>query len=101
MFILRFFPTGSLGFWLGVSTDVGGRFFILHVFQQLLVSKMSNDGASSGDPKGKSELISRDEKRRRELEARGHRFLGASGCTNDGNRPSKECKAAVVQALYE
>jgi hypothetical protein len=54
-----------------------------------------------GDPKGKSELISRGEKRRRELEAKGHRFSGASGFSNDGNKPSKEYKAAVFQALYE
>jgi hypothetical protein len=62
---------------------------------------MSNEGASSGDPKGKSEFISRIEKRRRELEARGHRYVGAFGSTNDGNKPSGECKAAVFQALYE
>jgi hypothetical protein len=72
----------------------------LQVFQQLLVLEMLDEGASSGDPKGKSELISRGEKQRRELEARGHRFSGASGSTNDGNKPSEECKAVVFQALY-
>jgi hypothetical protein len=35
------------------------------------------------------------------LEAKGHHFLGASGSTNDGNKPSEDCKAAVFQALYE
>jgi hypothetical protein len=73
----------------------------LQVFQQLLVSKMSDEGASSRDPKDKSELILRDEKRQRELEARGHRFLGASRSTNDGNKPSEECKAIVFQTLYK
>jgi hypothetical protein len=36
-----------------------------------------------------------------ELQAKGHRFSGASGSNNDGTKPSKECKAAMVQALYE
>jgi hypothetical protein len=84
------------------STTVGGGgIFILQVFHKLLVSKMSDGGAFSGDPKGKLELISRDEKQRRELEAKGHCFLEASGSTNDGNKPSEECKATMFQALYE
>jgi hypothetical protein len=62
---------------------------------------MSDQGAFSGDPKGKSELISRGEKRQRELEAKVHRLSRASGSSNDGNKPSEECKAAVFQALYE
>jgi hypothetical protein len=41
--------------------------FILQVFQHLLVLKMSDEGASLGDPMGKSEYQSRSEKRRREL----------------------------------
>jgi hypothetical protein len=58
------------------STKGGkGDFFILQVFQQLLVSK-------------------------RELEAKGHCFSRASGSTNDGNKPNEECKAAVFQVLY-
>jgi hypothetical protein len=38
------------------------------------------------------------------LEARGEsaqRYVGASGFTNDGNKPSKECKATVFHALYQ
>jgi hypothetical protein len=54
-----------------------------------------------GDPKGKLELISRGEKQRRELEAKGHHFSRASGSNNDGNKPSEECKAIVFLALYE
>jgi hypothetical protein len=61
---------------------------------------MSDQRAFLGDPKGKSELISRGEKRQKELEAKGHRFLEASG-SNDGNKPSEECKATMFQALYE
>jgi hypothetical protein len=62
---------------------------------------MSDQGDFWGDPKGKSELISRGEKRRQELEAKGQRFSRASGFNNDGTEPSEECKAAVFQALYE
>jgi hypothetical protein len=60
---------------------------------------MSDQGDFGGDPKEKS--ISRGEKRRMEAEARGPRFSGASGSSNDGTKPSKECKVAVFQALYE
>jgi hypothetical protein len=67
----------------------------------LLISKMSDQGAFSGDPKDKVELISRGKKRRRELEAKGHCFSRASRSSNDGNKPSEECKAVVFQALYE
>jgi hypothetical protein len=83
------------------TTDGGGDFFVLQVFQKLLVLKISDQGAFLGDPKGKSELISRGEKRRRELEAKGHHFSGASGSNNDGTKPSEECKATMFQALYE
>jgi hypothetical protein len=62
---------------------------------------MSDEGASLGDSKGKSEFISKGEKRRRELEAKGHWFAGASRSTNDGNKPSEECKVAGFQALYQ
>jgi hypothetical protein len=79
----------------------GGGLFVLKVFDKLLVSKMSNEGTFSGDPKGKLELISRLEKRQRELEATGHRFSGASGSSNDGNKPSEDCKAAGFQALHQ
>jgi hypothetical protein len=92
VFILCFSQTESLGFWLGVHYRWGGR---------LLVLKISDQGAFLGDPKGKSELISRGEKRRRELEAKGHHFSGASGSNNDGTKPSEECKATMFQALYE
>ena len=57
--------------------------------------------SSWGDPKDKPELISRGEKRRRELEAKGHHFSRALGSNNDGTKPSQECKAVVFQALYE
>jgi hypothetical protein len=49
---------------------VEGGFFILQILQHSLVLKMSDEGASLGDPKGKSKYGSRGEKRRRELEAR-------------------------------
>jgi hypothetical protein len=62
---------------------------------------MSDQGAFSGNPKDKSELISKGEKRRSELETKGHRFSGVSGSSNDGNKPSEECKAAMFQALYK
>ena len=62
---------------------------------------MLDEEAFSGDPKDKSELISKNEKQQRELEAKGHCFLGAFGSSNDGNKPSKECKAAMFQALYK
>jgi hypothetical protein len=73
-------------------------FFILQVFQRLLVSKMSDEGASSGDPKDRSEYQSRGEKHQRESEAKGEsaqHYAGASRSTNDGNKPSDECKVAV------
>jgi hypothetical protein len=73
----------------------GGGFFVLQVFDKLLVFKMSDQGAFSGEPKDKSEIISRGEKRQRELEAKGHRFSEASRSSNDGTKPSEECKAAV------
>jgi hypothetical protein len=60
---------------------------------------MSDQGDIWGDPKGKS--ISRGEKRRMEVEARGPRFSGASGSNNDGTKPGEEYKAALFQALYE
>jgi hypothetical protein len=62
---------------------------------------MSDQGGFGGDPKGKSQSISRSEKRRMEAEAKGHRFSRASGSNNDGTKPSEECKVAVFQALYE
>ena len=62
---------------------------------------MTNGRAFSRDPKAKLELISRDEKQQRKLEVKTHCFSGASGSTNDGNKPSKECKAVVFQAFYE
>jgi hypothetical protein len=62
---------------------------------------MSDQGDFWEDLKGKSELISRGEKRRMELQAKGHRFSGASGSNNDGTKPSEECKAVVFQALYK
>jgi hypothetical protein len=60
---------------------------------------MSDQGDFWQDPKGKS--ISRGEKRRMEVQAKGHRFSGASGSNNDGTKPSEECKAALFQVLYE
>jgi hypothetical protein len=60
---------------------------------------MSDEGHIWGDPKGKS--ISRSEKRRMEVEARGPRFSGASGSNNDGTKLGEECKAVIFQALYE
>jgi hypothetical protein len=95
----HFSPTGSLVFWLGVYNGRGGRFFCFAGFSEVVGLKMSNQGDFWGDPKGKS--ISRGEKRRMEAEARGPRFSGASGSNNDGTKPSKECKAALFQALYE
>jgi hypothetical protein len=73
----------------------------LQVFHKLLVLKMSDQEAFSGDPKGKSEIISRGEKQQRELEAKGHCFSRASGSSNNGTKPSEECKAIVFQALYK
>jgi hypothetical protein len=99
VFILHFFPTGSLGFWLGVHYRRGGRFCCFAGFSEVVVLKMSNQGDIWGDPKGKS--VSRGEKRRMAAEARGPRFSGASGSNNDGTKPSEECKAALFQALYE
>ena len=60
---------------------------------------MSDEGDFWREPKGKS--ILRGEKRRMEAAAKGPHFLGASGSNNDGIKLSKECKAAVFQALYK
>jgi hypothetical protein len=65
---------------------------------------MTDEGASSRDPKGKSKHGSRGEKHQRELEAREEpveRYTGASGSTSDANKQSKECKAAIFHALYK
>jgi hypothetical protein len=99
VFTLRFFPTRSLGFWLGVHYRRGRRFFCFAGFSEVVGLKMSDQGDFWGDPMGKS--ISRGEKQRMKAEARGPRFLGASGSNNDGTKPSEECRAAVFQALYE
>jgi hypothetical protein len=99
VFILRFFPTRSLDFWLGVHYRLGRRFCCFAGFSKVVGLKMSDQGDIWGDPKGKS--ISRGEKRRMEAEARGPRFSGASGSNNDGTKPGEECKAALFQALYE
>jgi hypothetical protein len=77
VFILRLFPTGSLGFWLGVHYRRGGRFCCFAGFFEAIRLKMSDEGDIWGDPKGKS--ISRGEKRRMEAEARGPRFQGPRG----------------------
>jgi hypothetical protein len=84
---------------VGSPLQTGGRFFCFEGFSEVVGLKMSDQGDFWGDPKGKS--ISRGEKRRMEVEARGPRFPGASGSNNDGTKPSEECKAAVFQALYE
>jgi hypothetical protein len=99
VFTLRFFPTGSLGFLLGVHYRWGGRFCCFAGFSEVVGLKISDQGDIWGDPKGKS--ISRGEKRRMEAEARGPRFSGASGFNNDGTKPSEECKAVLFQELYE
>jgi hypothetical protein len=87
VFILRFFPTGSLGFWLGVHYRRGGKFCCFVGFSEAVHLKMSDQGDICGDPKGKS--ISRGEKQRMEAEARGPRFSGASGSNNDGTKPGE------------
>jgi hypothetical protein len=79
----------------------GGRFFCFASFSEVVGLKISDQGDFWGDPKGKSELISRGEKRRMEIQAKGHCFSGASRSNNDGTKPSEEYKAAVFQALYE
>lgn len=99
MFTLRFSPTGSLGFWLGVHYRRGGRFFYFAGFFEVVYFKMSGAGDAWEDPKGKGP--SRGEKRRLEAAARGPRFAGASGSTADPTKPSEECKAVVFQALFE
>ena len=103
MFILFFSLTGLLGFWLEVYYRLGGgrRFFYFVGFHKLLALKMSDSGAFSGDPKGKLDFLSRSEKGQKELEAKGHHFPRASRFSNDGNKPSEECKAIVFLALYE
>jgi hypothetical protein len=75
------------------------RFFCFAGFSEVVGLKMSDQGDFWGDPKEKS--ISRDEKRRMEVEARRPHFSGASGSNNDGTKPSEECKAALFQALYK
>jgi hypothetical protein len=49
---------------LGVHYKRGRRFFCFASFSKVVGLKMSDQGDFWGDPKGKSELISRDEKRR-------------------------------------
>jgi hypothetical protein len=62
------FPQPDHWFLVGNPLQTGEEvLFILQVFQHLLVLKMSDEGASLGDPMGKSEYQSRSEKRRREL----------------------------------
>jgi hypothetical protein len=78
----------------------GGRFFCFASFSEV-VGLMLDQGDFWGDPKGKSESISRGEKRRMEVHAKGHCFSGALGSNKDGTKPSEEWKAAVFQALYE
>jgi hypothetical protein len=73
----------------------------LPVFSVIVGLKILDQGDFWGDPKGKFESISRDEKRRVEVEAKGHRFSRALGSNNDGTKPSEEYKATVFQALYE
>jgi hypothetical protein len=77
----------------------GGKFCCFAGFSEVVGLKISDQGDIWGDPKGKS--ISRGEKRRMEAEARRPPFSRASGSNNDGTKPSKECKAALFQALYE
>jgi hypothetical protein len=104
VFTLRFSPTGSLGFWLGVHyrwDHGGGGFFCFAGFSQVSGFEDVGSRAFLGDPKGKLEIILRGKKRRQELEAKGHHFLGALGSSNDGTKPSEECKAAMFQALYK
>ena len=60
---------------------------------------MSNKGDAWEDPKGKE--ISRGGKQRMEIAAKVPRFSGASGSNDDGTKPSEECKATLLQALYE
>jgi hypothetical protein len=81
------------------TTDEGWRLCCFAGFSKVVGLKMSNQGDVWGDLKRKS--ISRDEKRRMEVEARGPRFSGASRSNNDGTKPGEECKAALFQALYE
>jgi hypothetical protein len=102
VFILCFFSTGSLGFWLGVHYRRGGRgggVCCFAGFSEVVGLKMSDQGDIWGDPKGKS--ISRGEKQRMEAKTRGPCFSGASGSNNDGTKPGEECKAALFQASYE
>jgi hypothetical protein len=77
----------------------GGRFFCFAGFSEVFGFKMSDQGDFWRDPKGKS--ISRGEKRRMEVEARGPHFSRASGSNNNGTKPSEECKVAMFQALYK
>jgi hypothetical protein len=62
------------------TTDGGGRFCCFAGYSEVVGLKMSDEGDSWGDPKGKS--ILRGEKRRMEAEAIGPRFSGASGSNN-------------------
>jgi hypothetical protein len=96
-----FFPN-----WIvGLSTTNGGEggFFILQVFQHWLVLKMLNEGVSLRDLKGKIGYQSRGEKHQRELKAKKESaqcYAGAFGSSNDGDKPSDECKSTIFQALY-
>ena len=99
MFIFIFFLTGSLGCWWNPLQTGKEVFFILQVFQYLSVLKISNEGASSRDPKDRSEYQSRGEKHQRDLEDKEEsiqRYVGAFRSTNDGNKPSNEFKVAIV-----
>jgi hypothetical protein len=61
-----FFPDRIAGVLVGSLLQTGGRFFCFAGFSEVVGFKMSDQGDFWGDPKGKSELISRGEKRRRE-----------------------------------
>jgi hypothetical protein len=52
VFILRFSPTGSLGFLLGVYYRRGGRIFCFAGFSKVVGLKMSDQGDFWRDPKG-------------------------------------------------
>jgi hypothetical protein len=64
---------------------------------------MSDKRTLLEDPKDKRPRTSRDEKHRKELEARKEPtqyYAGASGATNGVDKPIEECKAVVFQILY-
>jgi hypothetical protein len=48
MFILRFSPTRSLGFWLGVHYRQGERFFCFAGFSEVVGLKISDQGIFGG-----------------------------------------------------